>query len=496
MKEGQSIVDLEQSVAVAKETELQEFEQKVQKNGELYRDLFLEALDGIIFWNNEVGIIEANESACKIFESSEEELRNKKIDDFIYGSKTTYAKVMKELETKGSVRDALIFLMPNGQKKILEFTTKLHSIDGHHMTILRNVTDTFEMEQELRKREEKFRSIFEGSIEGILLWNNRFEIVDVNPAGEEMFGASKNEIIGQSLIDILARNDIPSDEIKEHINHHKYMDQALGVLSLTLENGERINVEYSTKKNVISNLNLTIFRDITDKIKMEDQLRKSDTLSVVGQLAAGIAHEIRNPMTALKGFIQLLEDTIKEDHSMYFSVIKSELNRIDSIINEFLVLAKPHQLKYMDKNIVQIVKETIELLSPQAVLHNVQFNIEIKGNIPNIYCEPNQLKKVFINIIKNAIEVMHTGGFISIIIRNENEMIYVSIKDEGEGIPPEQLKRIGEPFYTTKEKGTGLGLMVSYQIIDEHRGHIEIESEQGKGTTFHIELPVSEDGRK
>lgn len=495
MKEGRSIVDLEQSVAVRKDTELQEYEHKVQKNGELYRDLFLEALDGIIFWNNEDGIIEANESACKIFESSEEELRNKKIDDFVYGSKTTYAKVMKELETKGSVRDALIFLMPNGQKKILEFTTKLHSIDGHHMTILRNVTDTFEMEQELRKREEKFRSIFEGSIEGILLWNNQFEIVDVNPAGEELFRASKNDIVGLSLIDILARSDVPSEEIKEHINHHKYMDQSTGVLSFTSENGERVNLEYSTKKNVFSNLNLTTLRDITDKIKMQDQLRKSDTLSVVGQLAAGIAHEIRNPMTALKGFIQLLEDTIKEDHSMYFSVIKNELNRIDSIINEFLVLAKPHQLKYMDKNIVQILQETIELLRPQAVLHNVQFNIEIKGDIPIIYCEPNQLKKVFINIIKNAIEVMPDGGFISITIRSERGRILISITDEGEGIPPEKLKRIGEPFYTTKEKGTGLGLMVSYQIIEEHQGYIEIESEQGKGTTFHIELPVSKDGR-
>lgn len=496
VKEGQSTVGFELSHTVRKGTEQHEFEQKVQKNGELYKDLFEEALDGIIFWNNEDGIIEANESACKIFESSEEELRNKKMDDFVYGSKTTYAKVIKELERKGSVRDALIFLMPNGQKKILEFTMKLHSIDGHNMTILRNVTDTYKMEQELRKREEKFRSIFEGSIEGILLWNNQFEIVDVNPAGEELFGANKKEIIGQSLIDLLENSDHNNEQIKEHVHDHNYVDHVRGILSFKLENGGKLSVEYSTKRNVTSNLNLTIFRDITDKLKMEEQLRKSDTLSVVGQLAAGIAHEIRNPMTALKGFIQLLEDSIKEDHSMYFSVIKNELNRIDSIINEFLVLAKPHELKYMDKNVVQIVNETIELLRPQAMLHNVQFNIDVKGDIPIIYCEPNQLKKVFINMIKNAIEVMPDGGFISISIRSENEMIFISIKDEGEGISPEMLKRLGEPFYTTKEKGTGLGLMVSYQIIEEHSGHIEIESEKGRGTTFYIELPVRKDGNK
>lgn len=494
MKEDQSSSGLDYSVAVRTVTEQQELEKKVQKNGELYRDLFIEALDGIIFWNNEDGIIEANESACKIFESSEAQLRNKRIVDFVYGSKTKYNKVMKELDTKGSVRDILVFLMPNGQKKILEFTSKLHSIDGHHMTIFRNVTERYEMEQELRNREEKFRSIFEGSIEGIILWNNQFKIVDVNPSGEKMFNASKEEIIGQSLLAMMARNEVNQEEIKDHLNLYKYSDQSSSVLSLTRISGEKMKVEYSTKKNIFSNINLTTFRDITDKLKMEEQLRKSDTLSVVGQLAAGIAHEIRNPMTALKGFIQLLEDTIQEDHSMYFGVIKTELNRIDSIINEFLILAKPHELKYIEKNVVQIVKETIELLRPQAALHNVQFNVKVEGELPNIICEPNQLKKVFINIIKNAIEVMYNGGYITIMIRNEAGKILISIKDEGEGISPEKLRRIGEPFFTTKEKGTGLGLMVSYQIIDDHRGLIEIESEVGKGTTFHIKLPVSKDG--
>lgn len=490
VKESQSIIGIEQSVAVSKDEELQELEKSVQKNSELYRDLFLEALDGIIFWNNKDGIIEANESACKIFESSKEELRNKKIDDFIYDHKTKYAKVLSELEKKGSVRDALLFLMPNGQKKILEFTTKLHSVDGHHMTILRNVTDRYAMEQELRKREEKFRSIFEGSVEGIVLWNNQYEIVDVNPAVEVLFQAGKKEIIGQSLLTILSRNEIPKEEIKDYIKLHNYMDQFSGVLTLTLQTGEKLFIEYSTKKNVFSNLNLTILRDITDKLKMEERLRTSDTLSVIGQLAAGIAHEIRNPMTALKGFIQLLEDTIKEDHSMYFGVIKTELNRIESIVNEFLILAKPQALKFQEIDIVQTMKETIELLRPQAHLHNVQFRLEIGHDIPTILCEPNQLKKVFINIIKNAIEVMPSGGYITIEIKKiEEDKLLISINDEGEGISPEKLKRIGEPFYTTKEKGTGLGLMVSYQIIDDHKGQIEIESEKGKGTTFHIELP-------
>lgn len=479
-----------QSVAVKKDARWPMREDKVQKQGELYRDLFVEALDGIIFWSSEKGIVEANQSACKIFESSEEELKNKKIEDFIYSKSSKSIRVLNEMYNKDSIRDELVFLMPNGQKKILEFTTKLHSVNDHHMTIFQNVTERYEMEQELRERERKFRSIFEETLEGLLLWNNEFKIVDVNPAGEKLFRGHKEDLVGFSLLDILANKKVDSKEIEEHLRQLQLHGHATGVLTLTLENGVRLNMEYSTKQNVFSNLNLSTFRDITDKLQIEEHLRKSDTLSVVGQLAAGIAHEIRNPMTALKGFIQLLEDTMTEDHSMYFGVIKTELNRIDSIINEFLVLAKPQATKFLEKDIVQIMRETIELIRPQAVLHNVQFKLELKNDIPSIYCEPNQLKKVFINILKNAIEVMSNGGYIYISMKEENDYIYISIQDEGEGIDPELLQKLGEPFYTTKEKGTGLGLMVSYRIIDEHKGKIEVESEEGKGTTFHIKLPI------
>ncbi|TKC20117.1 PAS domain-containing sensor histidine kinase [Robertmurraya kyonggiensis] len=465
--------------------------QEAQKNEEFYRDLFIEALDGIVFWTVEDGIIEANESACKIFESSESELKHKKIEDFVFSHPSNYNRILKDLYSRGSVRDELVFLMPNGQKKILEFTTKLHSANGHRMTIFRNVTERYEMEQELRESERKFRSIFEGAVEGLILWNDKFEIVDVNSSGEKLLHANKEEIIGHSLLSILAQYNVKEEDMSEHVDLFKSKEHSCGVITFVSETGERTHVEYATKKNVFSNLNMTTFKDITDKLQMEEHLRKSDTLSVIGQLAAGIAHEIRNPMTALKGFIQLLEDTIKEDHSMYFGVIKNELNRIDSIINEFLVLAKPQAMKYLEKDIVQLMKETIELLKPQAVLHNVQFQLTLETEIPYIYCEPNQLKKVFINIIKNAIEVMSNGGFIRIAIRKvDGDQVLVSIQDEGEGIDPEKLRRLGEPFFTTKEKGTGLGLMVSYKIISEHQGQIDVESEQGKGTVFYIKLPI------
>lgn len=381
--------------------------------------------------------------------------------------------------------------MPNGQFKSLEFTVKLNSVEGYHMTIFRNVSERHAMEKSLRESEQKFRMIFEGALEGILLWNDQFQIVDINQSGQRMLQMTKEDLIGVSLHSILNDCNITDEELKEQIRNIHSEGQSDGNLSITLKTGRKKFFEFSNKLNIFSNISMTTFKDITEKLEMEEQLRKSDTLNVIGELAAGIAHEIRNPMTALKGFIQLLEGSVKEDHTMYFNVITTELSRIDSIINEFLILAKPQAVKFVEKDISQIMKETVDLLSAQAVLHNVQFNTYYEQNLPKVFCESNQMKKVFINIIKNAIEVMPKGGYITVSIQKDSaHKVHISIRDEGTGIPAHKIKKLGEPFYTTKERGTGLGLMVTYKIIEEHNGTIEVESKLGEGTVFHIYLPI------
>ncbi|MGM0975673.1 MAG: PAS domain S-box protein [Bacillota bacterium] len=466
-------------------------ERKVKKNEELYADLFIEALDGIIFWCGNGEIIDANEAACRIFECTHDELIKKEIKDFVYEKSERYRNIVKEMFIKGSIRDELVFLMPNGQFKSLEFTVKLNSVEGYHMTIFRNVSERHAMEKSLRESEQKFRMIFEGALEGILLWNDQFEIVDINQSGQRMLQITKDDLIGASLHSILNDCNITDDELKEQIRNIHSEGQSGGNLSITLKTGRKKFFEFSNKLNIFSNISMTTFKDITEKLEMEEQLRKSDTLNVIGELAAGIAHEIRNPMTALKGFIQLLEGSVKEDHTMYFNVITTELSRIDSIINEFLILAKPQAVKFVEIDISQIMKETVDLLSAQAVLHNVQFRTYYEQNLPKVFCESNQMKKVFINIIKNAIEVMPKGGYITVSIQKVSDhKVHISIKDEGTGIPAHKIKKLGEPFYTTKERGTGLGLMVTYKIIEEHKGTIEVESKMGEGTVFHIYLPL------
>ncbi|MGN7174672.1 PAS domain-containing sensor histidine kinase [Paenibacillus sp. FSL R5-0490] len=472
-------------------TSKRRLERKVKKNEELYADLFIEALDGIIFWCGNGEIIDANEAACRIFECTHDELIKRQVKDFVYEKSERYRNIVKEMFIKGSIRDELVFLMPNGQFKSLEFTVKLNSVEGYHMTIFRNVSERHAMEKSLRESEQKFRMIFEGALEGILLWNDQFQIVDINQSGQRMLQMSKEDLVGISLHSILNDCNITDDELKDQIRSIHSEGQSDGNLSITLKSGRKKFFEFSNKLNIFSNISMTTFKDITEKLEMEEQLRKSDTLNVIGELAAGIAHEIRNPMTALKGFIQLLEGSVKEDHTMYFNVITTELSRIDSIINEFLILAKPQAVKFVEKDISQIMKETVDLLSAQAVLHNVQFRTYYEQNLPRVFCESNQMKKVFINIIKNAIEVMPKGGYITVSIQKESDQkVHISIGDEGTGIPAHKIKKLGEPFYTTKERGTGLGLMVTYKIVEEHKGTIEVESKLGEGTVFHIYLPT------
>jgi PAS domain S-box-containing protein len=239
-----------------------------------------------------------------------------------------------------------------------------------------------------------------------------------------------------------------------------------------------------------------IGRDITALREAEERLRMSEKLSVVGELSASVAHEIRNPLTSLKGFVQLLQME-ESKHQYYYQIMLDELNRINHIVSELLLLAKPQDLKFSKADLHKILFDVISLLNTEASLYNIQIDFLSPSDEVKIDCEPNQLKQMFINIIKNAIEASEQGSRVTIQLREVNQQFAsIIVHDNGCGISYERLEKMGEPFYSSKEKGTGLGLTVSFKIVQAHNGSIRFESELNKGTTVFIELPINHEVKK
>ena len=237
---------------------------------------------------------------------------------------------------------------------------------------------------------------------------------------------------------------------------------------------------------------LAIRNDITERKKQEELLNRQEKLSALGQLAAGVAHEIRNPLTSMKGYTEfLLLDEKSEDRIEHLEIILEEIDRVDSIVEEFMMLAKPQADKMEQKNIGAILKNTVSLFTYELKKKKVKLIWSADDEEVFVYCDENRLRQVFLNLLKNSLEAMPDGGELSINISVQKNEAVISIKDTGCGIPQESLKRIGEPFYTTKESGTGLGLMMCFKIIESHNGRLEIESEPGKGTACKIYMPAS-----
>lgn len=231
--------------------------------------------------------------------------------------------------------------------------------------------------------------------------------------------------------------------------------------------------------------------DITTAIKTEELLRKTEKLSVVGELAAGFAHEIRNPLTTIKGFLQLVNKQSDNINNEYMTIMLNEIDRLEIITNEFMAVAKPEIVHFQRVDMNELILKVNRFLKPQALLNNIELVTEHNTNMPYVYADVNQLRQVFINIYKNAMEAMPDGGEVMTIISvTEDDCVTISVIDQGCGIPAHIIPKLGEPFYTLKEKGTGLGLMVTKKIIENHKGNLEIDSKENVGTTMIIKIPV------
>lgn len=343
-----------------------------------------------------------------------------------------------------------------------------------------------------KESEDSYKRLIESLPEAVIIHRN-YQVLYVNEAAVKMMRAeNKGQLIGQSIFDYMDPDY--SGQVKERIRLAEQERKPLSIMEYKLRrlDGESFFFEVSSLAITYGgkDCHLSLGKDITNRRQETDRLlQKSEKLALLGQMAAGIAHEIRNPLTSIKGFIQLFKS--ENDKKEYYDIVLSELDRINSIVSEFLLLAKPTASVFREGNLVGIIKDVVTLINTQSAMNNVQITTAIGPNIPPIICEENQLKQVFINLLKNSIEAMPNGGNIYISVQKlRPEEVMVKIVDEGVGIPEDRMKTIGEPFYTTKEKGTGLGLMTSFKIIESHNGNISLLSQVGVGTSIEITLPT------
>jgi two-component system, sporulation sensor kinase A len=359
--------------------------------------------------------------------------------------------------------------------------------------LYRIIKERKRMEQTLEESESKYRLIAENTSDLIMVMDKEKSISYFSPSHEAVLGYTVPELQKIDLCRLIHPDDVVSfrETITEIIKSKQSMPVEFRFKHIS---GKWMDFEsrcmpVMSDNQVIEHI-VIISRDISERKKTEEILLQSEKLSIVGELAAGVAHEIRNPLTTIKGFVQLYG---KEDSSNEINnLLLSELERIEAITSEMLSLGKPQAIQLNRANLCDLVDHTVDFLAPQANMKNIQFSRSYLGTDFFITCEKNQVKQVFLNLFKNAMEAMPKGGNIDVKLQKglEGECI-ISIQDEGCGIPEELLPRLGEPFYTLKEKGTGLGLMICHKIIKQHSGTISYHSKPSRGTMVEIKLPLT-----
>ncbi|MGD6780481.1 ATP-binding protein [Sutcliffiella horikoshii] len=341
---------------------------------------------------------------------------------------------------------------------------------------------------ELLSTKEYLEAYFNNTTDSIGVYDLNGTILKVNASFEKMFHVSEKDILGTetSFLSFTSANSL-----RVFLSKLKEQKQlSFELLTATKEeNHIDLNITLTPVKDSGGEIIAFVFlmKDITDKKRTEEALMQSEKLSVIGELAAGVAHEIRNPVTVLKGFVHLLSKESREKE--FFTIMDKELERINQITNEFMALAKPQAIKIKRQNLKELIQEVCIFLESEAFIHQVVMEVVHFEEYIWLECEPNQIKQVLINLIKNGMEAMPDGGKITIDTQVVDGYVNLVIKDEGNGIPEEVINKVGQPFFTTKEQGTGLGLMVSMKIIENHGGQLTIQSEEKVGSTVEILLP-------
>lgn len=395
---------------------------------------------------------------------------------------------------------------------------KLHQIDPEYIELLLNVSSevrVYELKNtpiidkrnqqvgwliilrditERKRRELEYKTVIQTTVDGFWTADMEGRFLDVNDAYCQMVGYSRLELLDMGISDIEAIEK--PDEIRNRTTKVKEIGYDRFETKHRCKDGRVIDIEVSANYIDAGSGKMFVFlRDVTQRNKMQEQLLAQDRLASIGELTAGIAHELNNPLSIIKGYSELiLQSSAGPEIRSDLSIIGGEVDRAAKIVDNLLTFAREHPDEKHSLDVNEIIEKTLELRRYQQAQNNIVLVTHLSPHLQRVMGNEFQLQQVFINIIINAEHFMIESrgkGTLTISTEISSNSVYVYFEDDGPGITQENIKRLFDPFFTTKEigKGTGLGLSICHGIVTEHGGRIWAESTPGKGATFIIELP-------
>lgn len=427
------------------------------------------------------------------FEAAEDQLANTPVGIYLHFDRT-----LDELNEQFRGKAAPFYPYVHASKSSGEQFTTPYSIisvqaDGQpaYLIVLPNPENT--LSPSLLQR---FSDIFIRDVNlGVMLIDLDYSLIDISDRACEILGFDRERVLGRSFDDIFAT--VP---VQHRLVQRTILD---GVIvrnhAVSWANNDR-RYDLLLDSNVLRDHQgcivgaYVMFKDVTNLRSLEAQVQRSDRLAMIGQIAAGTAHEIRNPLTSIKGFLQLLRATFEQKdmgkERSFTEVMLAEIDRINELVSEFLLLSKQRDAMLASVDVQAVLHGILPIIENEAILHNVEVRYERMDQLPSVIADQEMLKQVFLNVCKNGIEAMPDGGKLTITEKMDaaERKVLIDIHDTGPGIPPFLIDKIFDPFFTTKEEGTGLGLSVCQRIIHDIGGTIRVSS-KGYGTTFTLGIP-------
>lgn len=415
------------------------------------------------------------------------------INKFAITNRLTNNLVKTMEETKEFVRDMVVSIQDATGGKV-SLKTNVHKLDSGDFLCF--FTEA-KKEQELENLQLQTQTILNSINSIVAVINKNKQLIVCNKAFENLIEMDSEDFLGMNVDNLFKLLNINQNNIADAVLQGKIYQNPHQVAFLTPKGlKKQVLLNYAPVSNIDGDIigAICVGSDITLLSKEQQKIQQQEKLASLGQMATGIVHEIKNPLTTIKGFSQLIAAKT-EDQAIkkYVATIEHEVEDVNKLVSDFLVFAKPHPPVLEESSLNNLIKSMNLLLETQSFIKGVDIDISLTSEEKMVLVDKSQIKQVILNIIENAIQAMNQVAKPHLVIKTGWHMVtqemFLLISDNGIGISAKDKLMLGTPFFTTKDKGTGLGLSICYQIIKEHRGRIEIESKLNQGTSFTIFLP-------